>query len=100
MGDQLDTQTKVTQVVRVLLAVKGRKQRDLAEVLGVNHTSVTRRIVRGAWTIADLEAMADYFEVPISTFFEDPDSLFDLGFDRSRWFTDSADSPVYADVSL
>jgi len=63
-------QDVVTTSVRVLLALTDRQQKDLAEVLQVNASGITRRMTRGTWSIEDLEALAKYFGVPIAAFFE------------------------------
>lgn len=78
-------------MVRVLMALHGRQQKDLAEALGVNASGITRRMARGIWTIEDLDGLARYFEVPIATFFEDPRERFEQGKPSSTWITDCAE---------
>jgi hypothetical protein len=96
MNSRNDIQDGVTRMVRVLLALNGRLQKDLAEPLGVNVTGVSARMNKGIWTIEDLHAMAAFFDVPIATFFDDPRARFDQQKLTSGWNDASAE---YAEVT-
>lgn len=86
-----ERQDAITTVVRVLLALNGRQQKDLAAALGMNASGITRRMKHGTWAIEDLDPMAQFFDVPVSTFFRDPRDLFDQGKLPSAWNSDCSD---------
>lgn len=70
-------QMGISTIVRVLLAARGMTQSDLADQLGLHKTQVGQSLHgKRRWTIEDLEAMAEVFDVPVSRFFEDPEVLF------------------------
>lgn len=73
----------ITAVTRLLMASRGgMNQTELAELLGVHRSFVTKRFDGSrAWRIDDIEAMAKAFDCSPALFFEDPGSLF-----RSRCF--------------
>jgi len=92
-----EIQDGVTRMVRALLGANGRLQSDLAEVLGVHKTGVSTRMNKGGWTIEDLDAMAQFFEVPVATFFEDPRDLIKQG----KWISPCIDGTAeLADVTV
>jgi transcriptional regulator with XRE-family HTH domain len=96
MEQTSELQDAITKVVRVLLVLSGGQQKDLAGALGVNASGITRRMKHGAWTIEDLDDMARFFNVPITTFFRDPRDLFEQGKRASGWI---ADSTEFAEVT-
>lgn len=72
----------VSRIVKILLARDEMLQQDLAEVMGYDAATITRSL-KGLreWKLNDLVILAEFFEVPVSLFFEDPASLV-----RSKWF--------------
>lgn len=72
----------VSRVVKILLARDEMRQSDLANALNYDPATITRSI-KGIreWRLNDIVALADFFEVPVSLFFEEPGSLV-----RNKWF--------------
>ena len=67
---------RVGRMVAALLGASGAKQSHLAAAIGMDTGSMSRAINgRRHWTIDDLNALASFFDVPITRFFEDPDEL-------------------------
>lgn len=66
-------QTHVAANVRAEIARrKGTKQEDLADLLGITRQAVSRRLLgRVDFRVAELQAIADYFGIPISTLLDD-----------------------------
>lgn len=87
------TLDNVTRMVRTLLAASDYSQAELAEAISMKPSGLTRRMKGDtSWQLKDIEAIAAYFDLPISVFFEDPRPL--LGLDlrefKSRWDSHSA----------
>jgi transcriptional regulator with XRE-family HTH domain len=84
------------RMARVLLASRNAKQSDLAAVLGLDVGAMSKAINgKRKWTLAELETMASYFDVPISRFFEDPQDIlrsrcFSAGIDQLELFANTA----------
>lgn len=72
----------VSRIVRILLARDEMLQKDLAEALGYETGTITRKM-KGErdWNLNDVVRLAEFFEVAVSLFFESPDTLV-----RSRCF--------------
>lgn len=49
----------ISDKVKALLALSGKRQGDLAEVLGIAKQSVANKMMRDSWSATDLLAMAD-----------------------------------------
>lgn len=66
----------VSRIVKILLARDEMRQQDLAEVLGYDAATITRAL-KGSreWRLNDLVALGEFFEVPVSLFFDDPGTL-------------------------
>jgi hypothetical protein len=63
------SQQLVTEVVSLLMRLRGDRQHDLAAVLGVVRPAVTARLNnRSPWALDDLDALAAYFGVTPATF--------------------------------
>lgn len=61
-------QSHVPANVRAELARRRKRQEDLAELLGLTRQAVSQRLLgRVDFRIAELQAIADYLEVPIGT---------------------------------
>lgn len=69
-------QENVSRIVRMLLARDEMLQQDLAEALGYDAGTVTRKM-RGLreWKLNDIVLLAEFFEVAVSMFFEDPQNI-------------------------
>lgn len=66
----------VSRIVNILLARDELRKQDLALGLDYDPGTITRAMQgKRSWTLDDLVAMAEFFEVPVSLFFEEPDSL-------------------------
>jgi len=57
------------RVINVMLKERGLKAKDLLEHLHIKSNGSISALVRGNPTAERLEALADFFEVPIDTFF-------------------------------
>jgi transcriptional regulator with XRE-family HTH domain len=64
-------------VVNTVAAMLGHTQRDVARIVGSDPATISRRTKRGvgSWSAEDLEKLADEWEVPVSTFYRQPDDL-------------------------
>lgn len=66
----------VSRIVRILLARDEMRQQDLAEALDYESATITRKMKgEREWRLNDIVRLAEFFEVPARTFFDDPDSL-------------------------
>lgn len=66
----------ITKIVKMLLARDDMRLQDLADALNYDAGTITRSISgHREWKVTDLVTMAEFFEVPISLFFEEPSSL-------------------------
>lgn len=66
----------ISHIVRILLARDEMLQRDLAEALNYESGTVTRKMKgEREWKVTDLVLLSEFFEVPVSLFFESPDTL-------------------------
>lgn len=74
---------RVTRVVRTLLMAHGENQGDIASVLGVTQAAVSNKMAgKTNWSLPDIEAMAEHFDVPASVMLEDSRNLIGGGFRR------------------
>lgn len=71
----------VSKIVRILMARDDINQQQLASHLGYNKSVITKALKDDrSWTVPDISAMAELFDVSAGIFFEDADSLI-----RNRW---------------
>lgn len=64
-------QDSISRIIKTLLTARAETQRDLCAVLDLSDAAVSRRLRSGEWSVDDLEALAQHFDVPVSTFFRD-----------------------------
>lgn len=57
------------------MGVTDRYQKSLMEPLGLSETTLSRKIKYGRWGVDDIDALAEFFGVPVSTFFEDAEEI-------------------------
>jgi len=66
----------VSRIVRILLARDEMRQQDLADALDYETGTITRKMKgEREWRLNDVVSLAEVFEVPVSLFFEEPDTL-------------------------
>ena len=66
----------ISRIVRILLARDEMRQQDLADALDYETATITRKMKgEREWKLNDIVSLAEFFEVPVSLFFEEPDSL-------------------------
>lgn len=76
------TQTKplhvnVSRIVRSLMAARGLDQQRTAEAIGVQQPALSKRLGgHTPWTVDDIAALADLFDVSEAIFFADAGDLF------------------------
>ena len=70
------THERMEIIVETLLSWRGRTRQELADHLGV-HVSAISKAYKGKrrWTMNDVEMMAEFFDVSVTTFYDDPESL-------------------------
>jgi transcriptional regulator with XRE-family HTH domain len=70
------TYARMEIIVETLLSWRGRTRAELADHLGV-HVSAISKAYKGKrrWTMDEVEMMAEFFDVPVTSFFDDPESL-------------------------
>lgn len=84
-----DARRVVPEVIRALMAARRVKGSDVAQVLGVSSSSFYARL-NGKSMIPthELRALALYFGVPVSFFFDPPAGLLETpGTPKSAWYT-------------
>lgn len=76
-----ELQDAISQNVRVLIALRGmRSQRELARAVGVEYTNFNAKVRGGtAWTINDIEMLADYFRIKPAALLGDGREFLDPG---------------------
>lgn len=72
MAHRSERQSNISRIVRALLELGGHDQADLAPVLGISTSALSRRFSSGQWSVDDIDLMAEFFGRRISTFFLDP----------------------------
>ena len=79
-------------VTKILLSTKQRRQADLAEHLGMDTGTMSRTIAgKRKWTLSEIERAAEFFDVSVAVFFDDPETLV-----RSRCFAELAPTLMVA----
>ncbi|ATH96343.1 hypothetical protein COP05_03960 [Dermabacter jinjuensis] len=68
---------RISAATRALVALHGMRNADLADVLGIGQNSVFMKL-RGdsPWKASEVAIMAEYFGVPIASFYDDLASLY------------------------
>lgn len=58
----------ISNEIKVMLTKRGKKQNDLAEMLGCTQANIAKRLSNNSWKVKDLEDIADKlgFKVTIS----------------------------------
>lgn len=79
--------TTVTKAVGLILATAGKSRSDLARLLGLNPSAITRRFQRGSWSIEEMETICGQVGAPITVLF-DPDALGRFLAERTRGASD------------
>lgn len=76
----------VGRIVKTLLTNKGRQRHELGEALNLDSGNLSRALAgKRKWTMRDIAVMAEFFDVSVALFFEDPESIV-----RSRCFSPAA----------
>jgi transcriptional regulator with XRE-family HTH domain len=87
----MSAQSVVTEEIRVLMARRRVTQADLGEALGMKQATFSKRMTaRKEWSVSELEAIAAFFDVPITDLF----STTDLRNRETRCISDSPDGAV------
>jgi transcriptional regulator with XRE-family HTH domain len=61
-----DLERTLNETVRLLLTRTGRRQVDVAEVLGITRGSLSQRLLGNSnWKLNDLPKVADYFGITV-----------------------------------
>ena len=75
-----ETRQRIPDVLRALMAAKRRTGPEVAAAIGMSSSSFYARLNgKSAISVAELAALAAYFEVDVDVFFSPPEWL------RSRW---------------
>lgn len=76
-------QQNVSAIVRMLMGRDGLNHTRLADEIGYTQPAVSDKLAgRRKWNIEDLWLLAEYFDVDVSLFFEEPEDLM-----KMRWFS-------------
>jgi transcriptional regulator with XRE-family HTH domain len=62
----------ISAIVTILMAIDDIKQSQLAEPAGCSPATISRRLAGGGWSADELDGLARFFGVPVSTFFKSP----------------------------
>lgn len=73
----------VTDKIKALLSIKGKKNIDLAEYLGISPQSMQNKLSRGSFSAEDLIKIADFLECRLE-FTIDENQKIVLGMDDIR----------------
>lgn len=65
----------ISAIVLILMAIDDVKQSQLAEPARCSEATISRRLARGGWSADELDRLAEFFGVPVSTFFKSPDDV-------------------------
>lgn len=67
---------RVGRIVKILLAKEDRRQMDVGDLLGMDSGTISRALSgKRKWTLSEIEMLAEYFDVAVSVFFEEPEAL-------------------------
>lgn len=65
VNDQIGT------TLRALVAINRMRMTDVTAILGVSRSAIYERLsLETKWSAAEVKTLADYFEVPVSQFFD------------------------------
>lgn len=89
--------SNVTAIVAIFLGVIRAKQKALMEPLGLSESQVSRKMKAGSWSVDDVADLAEFFGVPVSDFFEDPEVIRRrvLGVRELPWMTTCPDEEAF-----
>ncbi|ROQ22696.1 BetR domain-containing protein [Streptomyces sp. PanSC19] len=61
-----ELETQLNETIRLLMTRTGRRQADVAEVIGITRASLSQRLLgHSAWKLNDLPKVATYFGVTV-----------------------------------
>lgn len=96
---QAGASANVSAVVRMLLAGRGDKFDVLTEPLGLGRTTTFEKVAgKRRWYAEEVQALADYFGLPITTFYGGPDALFARAANSQGNWPDSYQEPLFFDA--
>lgn len=72
---QAEQVAQFADMVRLLLGVKHKKQRDLAAALDLSESGLSRKLKDGTWTLRELLMLAQFVGEPVERLFKDPAAL-------------------------
>lgn len=83
---------RVSTIVKMLLAGHHELQQDLARLLDLSDSQITRKVRGGKWNLDDLDAMAEHWSVPVAIFFLEPSEIMhsDQGSSGIGWLDEIA----------
>jgi transcriptional regulator with XRE-family HTH domain len=59
-------ETQLNETIRLLMTRAGRRQVDVAEVIGITRASLSQRLLgKSGWRLDDLPAVAQYFGITV-----------------------------------
>jgi antitoxin component HigA of HigAB toxin-antitoxin module len=75
--DDRPTQVRIATIIKGLMAMRGEDQEDLAGVLFINQSAVSK-MLRGTrkMTVDELALIAAHYDLEPAVFFRDPEELF------------------------
>lgn len=65
----------ISIIVKILMATDDVEQHQLADPAGISEATVSRRLKKGGWSAEELDGLAQFFDVPVGTFFRPPDDV-------------------------
>lgn len=66
-GEVESLEATLNETLRLLMTRTGRRQVDVAEVIGITRGSLSQRLLgKSAWKLDDLPKVADYFGLTVS----------------------------------
>lgn len=61
----------ISTEIKVMLTKRGKKQSDLAEMLGCTQANIAKRLSNNSWKVNDLEEIADKLGYKLTIGFEE-----------------------------
>lgn len=75
-AERVDLGRNVSQIVRILMALRGWDQAELASRIGKSPSSISKLLAGNLrWSLDDLARLADTFDYPVGLFFEPAEQL-------------------------
>lgn len=65
----------ITDKIKAVMAVKGKKNMDLAAYLGMTNQSLSNKFNRGSFSAEDLIKIADFVDATLNFEFEDKNKI-------------------------